>query len=102
VRTSADLIADIVPPPPEVFPRTRKVLEQHTRALCARIEAADSTGSSVGLRPDISEEFVPVLRAEAAVTPAAEEAALPLVTVAANIGELELTYPAITEPVEVS
>jgi hypothetical protein len=43
-----------------------------------------------------------VLRAEAAVTPAAEEAALPLVTVAANIGELELTYPAITEPVEVS
>jgi hypothetical protein len=77
-------------------------LEQHTRALCARIEAADSTGSSVGLRPDISEEFVPVLRAEAAVTPAAEEAALPLVTVAANIGELELTYPAITEPVEVS
>ena len=102
VRTSADLIADIVPPPPEVFPRTRKVLEQHTRALCARIEAAYSTGSSVGLRPDISEEFVPVLRAEAAVTPAAEKAALPLVTVAANIGELELTYPAITEPVEVS
>ena len=102
VRTSADLIADIVPPPPEVFPRTRKVLEQHTRALCARIEAADSTGSSVGLPPDISEEFVPVLRAEAAVTPAAEKAALPLVTVAANIGELELTYPAITEPVEVS
>ena len=102
LRTSADLIADIVPPPPEVFPRTRKVLEQHTRALCARIEAADSTARSVGLPPDISEEFVPVLRAEAAVTPAAEEAALPLVTVAANIGELELTYPAITEPVKVS
>lgn len=102
LRTSADLIADIVPPPPEVFPRTRKVLEQHTAALCARIEAADSTVGSVGLPPDISEEFVPVLRAEAAVTPAAEEAALPLVTVAANIGELELTYPAITEPVEVS
>lgn len=102
LRTSADLIADIVPPPPEVFPRTRKVLEQHTAALCARIEAADSTAGSVGLPPDISEEFVPVLRAEAAVTPAAEEAALPLVTVAANIGELELTYPAITEPVEVS
>jgi uncharacterized membrane protein YccC len=102
LRTSADLIADIVPPPPEVFPRTRKVLEQHTAALCARIEAADSTAGSVGLPPDISAEFVPVLRAEAAVTPAAEEAALPLVTVAANIGELELTYPAITEPVEVS
>jgi uncharacterized membrane protein YccC len=102
LRTSADLIADIVPPPPEVFPRTRQVLEQHTRALCARIEANDSTARPVGLPPDISEEFVPALRAEAAVTPAAEEAALPLVTVAANIGELELTYPAITEPVEVS
>jgi uncharacterized membrane protein YccC len=102
LRTTADLIADIVPPPPEVFPRTRKVLEQHTRALCARIEAGDSTATSVGLPPDISAELVPALRAEAAVTPGAEEAALPLVTVAANIGELELTYPAISEPVEVS
>ncbi len=106
LRTSADLIADIVPPPPGVYPRTRKVLEQHTRALCARIETGDATGDStaksVGLLPDISEEFVPALRAEAAVTLDAQDAALPLVTVAANIGELELTYPAITEPVEVS
>jgi hypothetical protein len=40
------------------------------------------------------------LRAEAAITPAAEAAALPLVTVAANIGELESAYPANTEPAE--
>lgn len=106
LRTTADLIADIVPPPPGVFPRTRKVLEQHTAALCARIENAfenpGAVSESAGPLPDISEEFVPALRAEAAVTPAAEDAALPLVTVAANIGELELTYPAMVEAAEVN
>jgi uncharacterized membrane protein YccC len=100
LRTTADLIADIVPPPPGVYPHTRKVLEQHTAALCARLEQSDPTASSGEPVPDMSEDFVPALRAEAAITPAAEDAALPLVTVAANIGELELAYPAVTEPVE--
>jgi len=38
---------------------------------------------------------VPALRAEAGVGKLAVAAALPLVTTAANIGELELTYSAI-------
>ena len=45
--------------------------------------------------PPISDEFIPALRAEAGGDPAAA-AALPLVTAAANIGELELTYSAAT------
>ena len=98
LRTTADLIADIVPPTPGVYPQTRKVLEQHTAALCARLEQSDPTATPA--EPDMSADFVPALRAEAAITPAAEDAALPLVTVAANIAELELTYPATTEPVE--
>lgn len=90
LRTTADLIADIVPPPAGVYPRTRKVLEQHAETLCARLEGGDQSAAA----PAMSEDFVPALRAEAATTPGAEAAALPLVTVAANIGELELTYPA--------
>jgi uncharacterized membrane protein YccC len=100
LRTTADLIADIVPPPPGVYPRTRKVLEEHTAALCAHLEGSDPAASSAGPVPDMSAQFVPALRAEAAITPAAEAAALPLVTVAANIGELESAYPANTEPAE--
>lgn len=95
LRTAADLIADVVPPPPGVFPRTRAVLEQHTAALCASIE---QVGGPVSM-PEINDEFIPVLRAEAATTPGAAQAALPLVTVAATIGELQLTYPG--EPVEI-
>jgi uncharacterized membrane protein YccC len=100
LRTTADLIADVVPPPPGLYPQTRAVLERHTCALCARLEHTDARAASAGPALDISAEFVPVLRAEAAVTPGAEDAALPLVTVAANIGELELAYPAPTEPAE--
>ncbi|MEI7548478.1 MAG: FUSC family protein, partial [Actinomycetota bacterium] len=37
LRTTADLIADIVPPRPGVFPRTREILEEHTAALCERL-----------------------------------------------------------------
>ena len=95
LRIAADLIADIKPPPPGVYPRTRKVLEQHATALCARIEQVHGPTS----RPDMSDEFVPTLRAEAATTPNAARAALPLVTAAANIGELELTWPTM-EPAD--
>ena len=88
LRTAADLIADIVPPPAGTYPRTRKVLEEHTAALCARMRGEDS-----GPVADIGAEFVTTLRAEENF-PGAADAALPLVTVAANIGELELIYPA--------
>ncbi|MGI9123442.1 MAG: FUSC family protein, partial [Mycobacterium sp.] len=90
LRTAADLIADIAPPPAGLFPRTREVLEKHTAALCARLD---------GSRPDaestvMSDELIRALRAEAPPGPDAAMNALPLVTAAANIGELELAYPA--------
>lgn len=96
LRTTSDIIADITPPPPGVYPRTRKVLEQHAAALCARIERVHAPV----FLPDMNDEFVPTLRAEAATTPDPARAALPLVTAAANIGQLELTWPAFGEPSE--
>jgi hypothetical protein len=48
--------------------------------------------------PPISDEFVLALRAESTGDAAAISAALPLVTVAANLGELELIYPPATVP----
>jgi hypothetical protein len=96
IRTTADLIADTVPPPLDVYPRARKVLEDHTSAICSRLAGNQSIGSL----PPITDDFVPALRAEAHGGELDISAALPLVTTAANIGELELTYPAMTkEPV---
>jgi hypothetical protein len=95
LRTAGDIIADITPPPPGVYPAARKVLERHATALCARMEKLNAPAV-----PDIGDDFVPALRADAARTPNAAEAALPLVTVAANLGELEVSYPAFTEPAD--
>lgn len=81
LRAAAELIADVVPPPLEVYARTRKVLEEHTAAVCS--------GDS---RAPISDDFVLALRAEATGEDSGIRAALPLVTVAANIGALELLY----------
>lgn len=89
LRTSADLIADVVPPPAGAFPLTRNVLERYTAALCACIEQVNAPAAL----PEISDEFFPALRAEAIFTADAVRAALPLVTVAATIAELQLTYP---------
>ena len=89
LRAAADLIADIVPPPLGVYPRARAVLEAHAAALCARFDGSGGTG----LTAPISDDLVPALRAEAGEGELAVSAALPLVTVAANLGELELTYP---------
>lgn len=99
LRAAAELIADVVPPPYEVYAKTRDVLETHAEAVCARL--LDSEAQKA-LSP-ISDEFVLTLRAEATsdvgAPPARRvggmsiSAALPLVTVAANIGELELLYP---------
>lgn len=51
---------------------------------------------SVHFGPPISDDFVRALRAGAGAGELAIAAALPLVTVAAHLGELELLYP---EPV---
>jgi hypothetical protein len=91
LRAAADLIADIVPPPLAVYPRARAVLEAHAAAICARFDG--SVGGTTGLTAPISDDLVPALRAEAGDDELAVSAALPLVTTAAHLGELELTYP---------
>lgn len=98
LRVAADLIADLTPPPPEVYPRARQVLDDHTAALCARIDGHAPASPDATTLPPISDDFIPALRAEAQPGELAAHAALPLVTTAANLGELELTYPAATTP----
>ncbi|KHO20363.1 fusaric acid resistance protein [Mycolicibacterium setense] len=95
VRAVAELIADVVPPPLGVYPQTRAVIEEHAAAICARLTGADTTSVLV----PIGESFVVSLRAEAAGTELAVSAALPLVTAAAHLGELELLYPQPAESV---
>ncbi|WP_179470243.1 FUSC family protein [Mycolicibacterium vinylchloridicum] len=93
LRAAADLIADIVPPPLGVYPRARAVLEAHAAALCSRFDGSLGGTEPLKTTAPISDDLVPALRAEAGTGDLAVSAALPLVTAAANIGELELTYP---------
>ncbi len=95
VRAAAELIADVVPPPLGVYDRTRSVIEEHAAAICDRLTGADATAVLV----PIGESFVVSLRAEATGTDLAVSAALPLVTAAAHLGELELLYPQPAETV---
>jgi uncharacterized membrane protein YccC len=89
LRTMAEVIADIAMPPAlGPYPRAREVLEMHAEAVAERL-----AGVSDKSWPPISDEFVVALRAESSGDEAAVEAALALVTVAANLGELELMYP---------
>jgi hypothetical protein len=92
LRAAAELIADVVPPPLGVYPRTREVLESHTEAICSRL-----TGGPGRALESISDDFVLALRADASAAgpggDLAVSAALPLTTAAANLGELELLYP---------
>ncbi len=89
LRTTAEVIADIrTPPPPSAYPRTREVLEAHAESVAQRLK-----GATPKTWPPITDEFVLALRAEFTGDVAAVNAALPLVTVAANLGELELVYP---------
>jgi uncharacterized membrane protein YccC len=88
LRAAADLIADVLPPPLGAYPRARQVLEQHAEAIC---EQFGGRQPAVMLGP-ISDDFVLALRAEASGEELSISAALPLVTVAANLGELELLY----------
>ena len=92
LRAAADLIADVKsPPPPTAYPRAKQILEAHADAVCARLAGHDER-----TWPPISDDLIPALRAESTGDEAAVAAALPLVTVAASLGELELVYPAAT------
>jgi uncharacterized membrane protein YccC len=90
LRAVADLIADIPTPPPlTAYPRARAVLEAHVDAICDRVAGRlDPAYQPV----PITDDFVIALRAEAPDDELAVSAALPLVTVAASLGELELVY----------
>jgi uncharacterized membrane protein YccC len=105
LRAAAELIADVVPPPLGVYPQTREVLESHAEAICRRL-----TGDLGRDLQSISDDFVLALRADATGevgTPPARRAwedlaissALPLTTVAANLGELEVLYPRPAESI---
>jgi hypothetical protein len=94
LRAAAELIADVVPPPLGVYTRTREVLEAHAEAICTRL-----IGDSAQELQSISDDFVLALRADATGDDLAISAALPLTTVAANLGELELLYPHPAESV---
>ena len=93
LRTTADLIADLPPPPLGAYPRARKVLEQHTIAICTALGG----GERIAAMPPISDDFIPALRADTQGGELSIAAAMPLMTTAANIGELEMTYGAIRE-----
>ncbi|MCW2514065.1 MAG: hypothetical protein JWR11_3107 [Mycobacterium sp.] len=95
VRSAAELIADVVPPPLAAYPRVRTVLEAHTDVVCARLDGVTNTAE----HGPISDDFVLALRAESGGDALSVSAALPLVTVAANLGELELLYPDPVRPV---
>jgi hypothetical protein len=89
LRSAAELVADAVPPPLGVYPQTRAVLENHADLVALRMLARPVARS---LSP-ITDDFVRALRAEADGSDLAVPAALPLLTVAAQLGELELLYP---------
>ena len=93
LRTTADLIADLPPPPLDAYPRARKVLEQHAIAICTVLGGGERTAAL----PPISDDFIPALRADTQGGELSVAAAMPLMTTAANIGELEMTYGAIRE-----
>jgi hypothetical protein len=89
LRSAGELVADAVPPPLGVYPRTRAVLESHADLVALRMLARPVARSL----PPITDDFVLALRAEADDSDLAVPAALPLLTVAAQLGELELLYP---------
>jgi uncharacterized membrane protein YccC len=94
LRAAAELIADVVPPPLGVYPRTREVLETHAELICARV-----TGDTGQPLASIIDDFVLALRSDATDDDLAISAALPLTATAANLGELELLYPKAAEKV---
>ncbi|MGB3483464.1 MAG: FUSC family protein [Mycobacterium sp.] len=91
LRIAADLIADIVAPnDAAAYPRTRAVLDRHSLVVCNRMSGR--TDTPIGAEAIVT-DFVTALRTEAPGEQNPIANALPLVTVAANLGELELLYP---------
>jgi uncharacterized membrane protein YccC len=85
LRSASDTIADInTPLPLSAYPHARAVLEVHADSVRARL--AGVTDRNWG---PVGDEFVLALRAEFTGDAAAVDAALPLVTIAANLRELE-------------
>jgi hypothetical protein len=93
VRLSADMIADIrTLPPTGAFPSARAVLEAHLEFVTEQIAGrGDTTG-----RP-IAGDVVRALRDEAADQDEPVEGAQPLVTVGANLAQLEMVLSAASE-----
>lgn len=92
LRIAADLIADVpTGPEPTAYPRTRAVLDKHAALVCNRMSGR--TDQPLGADA-IAADFVLALRTEAPAQRQPVADALPLVAVAANLGELELLYPA--------
>jgi fusaric acid resistance family protein len=90
LRGAADLIADIQwPAPLSVYPRARAVLEEHAEAVCERLAGLADPAAWA----PVSDDLVRAIRAESTGDDVAVSAALPLVNVAAYLGELELIYP---------
>ncbi|MGD9622726.1 MAG: FUSC family protein [Mycolicibacterium sp.] len=91
LRMAADLIADIPTPPPlSVYPKVRAVLEARVNGICQRLSGrVDPARSELPL----ADEFVLALRSEAPDDDLEVSAALPLLTVAALLGEVESIYP---------
>jgi uncharacterized membrane protein YccC len=91
LRAAADLIADIPDRPSHAsYPNTRTVLDAHAALVSDRMSGRTDRPLADTL---VTEHFVTALRAEAAAAEHPVADALPLVTVAANLGELELLYP---------
>jgi hypothetical protein len=86
VRLTADIIADVrTLPPTGAYPSARALLEAHLELAVDQISGRDrATGRHMAV------EFVRALRAEANDQGEAAETAQPLVTVAANLAQLEL------------
>jgi uncharacterized membrane protein YccC len=95
VRLAADMIADIrTLPPTAACPSVRAALEAHLEFVTVRLSGRGETAS-----PPMAAEFVRVLRAETTDRRQAVDAAQPLVTVAANLAQLELVSTAAPETV---
>ncbi|HXO54018.1 MAG TPA: hypothetical protein VN888_24020 [Mycobacterium sp.] len=89
LRIAADIVADITRPPAlSAYPRARAVLEAHADLAWARL-----TSVSEHTWGPISDELVLALRADFTGDEATVNTALTLVTVAANLGEIELICP---------
>jgi uncharacterized membrane protein YccC len=86
VRLAADMIADIrTLPPLGTYPSARALLNAHMEFVTKQISGDSDTPGK-----PIAGEFVRALRAEATDDVEVVEAAQPLVTVAANLGQLEM------------